>query len=119
MDISKYDKKTLGAIILAGGKGKRMNMKSANKVTVALADKPMIQHIVDFMRRVQIDTIVIVVGFAKSSVMRALSGQNILFAEQKKRLGTGHALKCALKELPSHITDVLIVTGKQIGRAHV
>lgn len=102
---------TVGAIILAAGKGKRMQMTTENKVTVNLADKPMIQHIVDFMRRMRIETIVVVVGFAKESVVNALKGQHIIFAEQKKRLGTGHAVKCALDKLPKHIEDVLVVYG--------
>jgi bifunctional UDP-N-acetylglucosamine pyrophosphorylase / glucosamine-1-phosphate N-acetyltransferase len=103
--------KTLGAIILAGGKGRRMQMKTENKVTVALADKPMVEHIVDFMHKININTIIVVVGFAKESVMNVLKKQNVIFAEQKKRLGTGHAVVCALRKLPNHITDVLVVYG--------
>lgn len=101
----------LGAIILAAGKGKRMEMTDANKVTVKLADKPMIQHIVDFMRGMSIETIIAVVGFAKESVMETLKGQHIIFAEQIEQLGTGHAVVCALEKLPEDITDVLVVYG--------
>jgi len=103
--------KKFGAIILAAGKGKRMRLKTQNKVTVIIAKKPMVQHIVDFMRKIQIQTIVIVVGFAKESVITLLKGQNIIFAEQRKRLGTGHALVCAIKKLPKYITDVFVVYG--------
>lgn len=103
--------KTIGAIILAAGKGKRMKMKTENKVTVNLVNKPMIQHIVDFMHTLRIDTIIVVIGFAKESVKAALKGQKVLFAEQTRRLGTGHAVKCALKVLPKNITDVIIVYG--------
>lgn len=102
---------TLGGIILAAGKGRRMRMNSQNKVTVSLADKPMVQHIVDFMHKIRIDTIVVVVGFAKQSVINILQGQQVIFAEQKKRLGTGHAVLCALKKLPGYVTDVFVVYG--------
>ncbi len=103
--------KKIGAIILAGGKGTRMKMKTTNKVTMKLGEKPMVKHIVEFMQGLGIDTIVVVVGFAKESVMDALKGKDVIFAEQKKRLGTGHAIVCALRTLPKDITDVLVVYG--------
>lgn len=102
---------TVGAIILAAGKGKRMNMASENKVTLALADKPMVQHIVHFMRGLSIDTVVAVVGFAKESVMEVLKDDRVIFAEQIEQLGTGHAVEIALEQLPEHITDVIVVYG--------
>jgi bifunctional UDP-N-acetylglucosamine pyrophosphorylase/glucosamine-1-phosphate N-acetyltransferase len=101
----------IGAIILAAGRGKRMNLAEANKVTLALAQKPIIMHIVEFMSAVSISTIVVVVGHAKESVMAALSGKEVLFAEQHEQLGTGHAAQCALEVLPAHITEVCVVYG--------
>lgn len=104
------DNKNLGAIVLAAGKGKRMNSKSVNKVTLYLADKPMIVHTVSLLEKVGIKEIVVVVGFAKKSVMGVLGGK-IIFAEQRKRLGTGHAALCGLKKLPKDVKDVLIING--------
>lgn len=104
-------KRKLGAIILAAGKGTRMQMEGANKVTAHLAEKPMIQHIVDFMRKISIETIVVVVGHHKETVMNSLQGQNILFAEQKQLLGTGEAVRCAVEALPDDVTDVVVVYG--------
>ena len=102
---------TLGAIILAAGRGKRMQSVDTNKVALHLYNKPIILHIVQFMRRVDIQTIVVVVGFAKESVMKALEGENVLYAEQKEQLGTGHAVESALSELPESVTDVMVVYG--------
>lgn len=104
-------KKNIAAIILAAGKGKRMQMDNGNKVTAHLAKKPLIQHTVDFIRKVDIQTILVVVGHHKESVMQSLHGNDIIFVEQKEQLGTGDALLCALKELPEHITDVFVVYG--------
>lgn len=101
----------LGAIILAAGKGKRMQMEGANKVTAHLASKPMIQHIVEFMRSLSIETVAVVVGHHKETVMASLEGQNVLFAEQKELLGTGHAVTYALEVLPEDVTDVMVVYG--------
>ena len=103
-------KRNIGAIILAAGKGKRMNSKSVNKVALHLADKPMIVHTVGLLEKVGIKEIVVVVGFAKKSVMNVL-GSKVIFAEQKKRLGTAHAVECALKKMPANVDDVLVVNG--------
>jgi len=104
-------KKTIAALILAAGKGKRMQLPQGNKVTVSLADKPLIQHIVDFMKEIGVNTIVVVVGHHKESVMSALKGQDVLFAEQENQLGTGDAVACGLASLPSSITDVIVAYG--------
>lgn len=103
--------KKFGGIILAAGKGTRMKMVSENKVVLPLGDKPMIQHIVEFMSRLEIETIIVVVGFAKESVMEALKGFNVIYAEQIEPLGTGHALVCALSKLPEEIENVFVVYG--------
>jgi bifunctional UDP-N-acetylglucosamine pyrophosphorylase/glucosamine-1-phosphate N-acetyltransferase len=101
----------LAAIILAAGKGSRMRAKQANKVTFFLANKPLILHSIHTLEEMQFETIVVVIGFAKDSVKNALRDSKVLFAEQKKRLGTAHAVKSAFKILPPDITDVLIIQG--------
>lgn len=100
-----------GAIILAAGKGKRMNLEKGNKVTLFLGDKPIILHIVHFMKRLGISTIVTVVGHEKESIKDILKDEEIVFAEQTEQLGTGHAVQVALESLPLPITDVLVVYG--------
>lgn len=101
----------IGAIVLAAGKGSRMKSKTANKVTLKIADKPMIVHSVQLLETLHIHPIVIVVGFAKQSVMDIL-GERVYFAEQKKRLGTAHAAIKGLKIIEKMgVTDVLIIQG--------
>lgn len=100
----------IGAIVLAAGKGKRMKSKEANKVTLPLADKPMIVHSVELLEKVNVHPIVIVVGFAKKSVMDIL-GERVYFAEQTKRLGTAHAALKGLQRIPEPVHHVLIVNG--------
>lgn len=109
--MNNQNTKNIAAIILAAGKGKRMEMTSANKVTASLAEKPIISHIVDFMKAVSIKTIIIVVGYHKESVIESLQDEKIFFVEQKEQLGTGHAVECAIKKLPKEITDVLVAYG--------
>jgi len=110
MNILVKKHKSLGAIILAAGKGKRMNSTRVNKVALHLADKPMILHTIHFLRKIKIKFLVVVVGFAKQSVMKLLDG-GVIYAEQKKRLGTAHAVICALKKLPKEVEDVLVLNG--------
>lgn len=103
-------KKNLGAIILAAGKGTRMKSKNINKVTMHLASKPMILHTVELLEGLNIKDIVVVVGFAKESVINVLQ-KRAEFAEQKKRLGTAHAVKIALQKLNNKINNVLVLNG--------
>lgn len=105
------DNSHISAVILAAGKGKRMNMQESNKVTVPLLNKPIISHIVSFMHELELGAVVVVVGHAKESVMLALENQNVIFAEQTEQLGTGHALVCALDVIPEGITDIFVVYG--------
>ena len=100
----------LAGVILAAGKGTRMKSKTFNKVTLELGGKPMIKHAVELVQSLKLSPIVIVVGFAKDSVKKLIPG-NIIFAEQKKRLGTAHAVSGALKVLPQDISDVLVIQG--------
>lgn len=101
----------IGAIILAAGKGTRMKSTDINKVVVPLADKPMILHAILLLKKLNLAQIVVVVGFAKESVLNALSGVPVQFAEQKKRLGTGHAVMCGLKKVSSQVQGLLILNG--------
>lgn len=105
------NKKALGAIILAAGQGKRMKTKSINKVVFPIAKKPMILHTVELLETLPISEIVVVVGFAKDSVIKALKSKSVVFVEQKKRLGTARAVLAGLEKLPLNKTDVLVLQG--------
>lgn len=100
----------LCAVILAGGKGKRMNAKVNNKVTYPVAGEPIIQRILKKIKSAGIENIVVVVGHAKNSVIKLLP-PNIKVAHQTKRLGTGHATKAALGQIPKNTKNVLVLYG--------
>jgi bifunctional UDP-N-acetylglucosamine pyrophosphorylase / glucosamine-1-phosphate N-acetyltransferase len=103
--------KLLAAIILAAGKGTRMKSGKTNKVALHLADKPLILHSIHLLEKMSFRQIVVVVGFAKDSVKNVLKDTKVYFAEQKKRMGTAHAVKKALGVIGSSITDVLVIQG--------
>lgn len=102
---------TIAGVILAAGRGKRMELTGVNKVTVLLGSKPIIKHITDFMKKISLGKILVVVGHAKESVIEVLEGEDIIFAEQTEQLGTGHALAVALEKLPTDIKHVFVVYG--------
>ena len=77
--MSNPNMKNIAAVILAAGKGKRMEMKSANKVTAHLAKRPLIVHIVEFMEALGLNTILTVVGYHKESVQESLKNHTISF----------------------------------------
>lgn len=71
-------KERLGAIVLAAGKGTRMKSKRVNKVTLPLGGKPMIIHTAELLRDINASPIILVVGFAKSSVKNLFSDDIVL-----------------------------------------
>lgn len=86
------------AIILAAGKGTRMNDDSTNKVCFEVAGVPVIKRIVTNFRKAGINRFVVVVGFHAEKVMECLADEeNIVYAFQKTQNGTGGAALCGLK----------------------
>src|SRR5687768_16341291 len=86
----------LAAIILAAGKGKRMNSELP-KVVHPVAGKPIVHWVVRACREAGALPIVLVIGHGAESVREAFAGddRDIRFAIQDQQLGTGHATLCA------------------------
>lgn len=87
-------------VILAAGKGTRMNSKDKNKVTLPFLNKPLILYSVELMKHIASKTLIVVGAFSKS-VKEVLKNKNIIYAYQKSQLGTAHATKIALKKIIS------------------
>ena len=85
-------------IILAAGKGTRIKAKNANKVTLPFLNKPLILYSVELMEKIA-DKIMVVIGAFHQSVKEVLKNKNVIYAYQKKRLGTAHAVKVAIDEI--------------------
>lgn len=101
----------LAVIILAAGKGTRMNSQTA-KVLHEIHGKPMICYVVDTAVQVAGNEIIIVVGVQAEKVKSVISDHyDVRFALQKEQLGTGHAVMCALPEIPGYIENVVILCG--------
>ncbi len=102
---------SLAAIILAAGKGTRMKSARA-KVTFPLADKPMIQRVVNTALEMNCQSITVVVGFLKETVIACLEDDDrINFVEQSEQLGTGHAVSITEAGFADPEQDILILCG--------
>ena len=87
----------LEVIILAAGEGKRMN-SARPKVLQPVGGRPMLAHLVDTAKALSPERIHVVVGAGGDQVRSALAGHDLNWAEQRERLGTGHA---AMQALPA------------------
>ncbi|MCR4286954.1 MAG: bifunctional UDP-N-acetylglucosamine diphosphorylase/glucosamine-1-phosphate N-acetyltransferase GlmU [Deltaproteobacteria bacterium] len=102
--------KNLAAIVLAAGKGTRM--KSAlPKVLHPVAGRPMLFYGLNVLKELRIKKTVVIIGYGAMSVKEAFASEKAVFVEQKKQLGTGHAVACGLKALKGFSGDVLILSG--------
>jgi len=100
----------LHVIVLAAGEGKRMKSKKA-KVLMPLAGRPLLAHVLDAARVLGPQVIHVVYGHCGDQVRAAFDGQHDLrWVLQSQRLGTGHAVREALLDVPDDAT-VLVLYG--------
>jgi UDP-N-acetylglucosamine diphosphorylase/glucosamine-1-phosphate N-acetyltransferase len=101
-------------IILAAGKGKRMNNPDSPKVLAEINDKPLIFYVLSQVVNLTDNKIILVVGHKSELVIDYIGKsdfQNIEFAFQNEQLGTGHAVQQAESLLSEFDGDVLILAG--------
>ena len=102
----------LDVIVLAAGEGSRMKSGKA-KVLQEIAGRPMLEHVVLTARSLGADRIAVVVGHQKEAVKESFnthSSSDLVWVEQNKRLGTGHAVRLALQELATK-NSVIVLYG--------
>jgi bifunctional UDP-N-acetylglucosamine pyrophosphorylase/glucosamine-1-phosphate N-acetyltransferase len=100
----------LHVIILAAGEGKRMR-SARPKVLQPIAGRPMLAHVIDTARALQPAGIHVVYGHGGDQVQAAFADQpDLIWAEQTKQLGTGHAVRQAMPNVPDAST-VLVLYG--------
>lgn len=109
---SNSESRPLSAVILAAGKGTRMN-SDLPKVVHEVGDRPMVCWVVDAVREAGASRIVLVVGHGADSVRAAFADDDadIEYVVQEEQLGTGHATDCARPVLGDFAGDVLVLAG--------
>lgn len=87
----------MNIVILAAGMGKRMRSRLP-KVLQPLADKPMLEHVIEKARLLGSNNrLIVVIGHGAEAVKAYFEkDKDITFALQAEQLGTGHALLQAL-----------------------
>ncbi len=103
-------KQELAAIILAAGKGTRMNSDLV-KVLHPLCGRPMIWYVTALAQSLGASKTVVVVGHQAQKVMEALEGQDLIYALQDHQLGSAHAVQQARQDLRDFDGDVFILCG--------
>src|SRR5437764_3579676 len=107
--------RSLAAIVLAAGLGKRLKSKRA-KVLHDICGKPVLWHVLHAAAAAKPDRIVVVVHHGASEVEEAARSWGIepepAFVDQGEPLGTGHAVTVA-EEAVGPVADVLVLAGDE------
>lgn len=98
------------AIVLAAGEGKRMK-SSFSKVLHKVSGKEMVNHVIDILRKSDLDDVNVIVGRSAEEVKAATENRKVSYSLQEKQLGTGHAVMCAADFLKGKKGSVAVFTG--------
>ncbi len=100
------------AVILAAGEGSRLRplTRSKPKAMLPVANRPLIEYVIDALLENGIRDIVVVVGYRKEDVIRHLNKLDapIQVVVQERQLGTADALRAAESEITD---DFLVLPG--------
>lgn len=104
--------KDIGVVILAAGKGTRLNCKDIPKVMLQIGGRAIVSYIIQtlFGMGFSKNHIAVVVGFQKEKV-REYFGDSFIYAHQTEQLGTAHAAYIGMKALPPDVKEVLVIGG--------
>lgn len=98
------------ALILAAGQGKRIK-SDIPKVLHKVCGKAMVNHVIDNMRKANIDDVNVIIGKGAELVKKGTGTRNVSYSLQEEQLGTGHAVKCARDFLENKDGIVAIFAG--------
>lgn len=106
------DMKDTVSIILAAGKGERMKSNLA-KVLHRIHGKPMVNYVLEAAINAGIRRNIIVVGHQSEEVRKTILEKFsfLEFVEQRRQLGTGHAVMKTKKILNGFDGDVVVLCG--------
>ena len=106
------------AIILAAGKGTRMQSATLHKVCFPLDGRPAINRALDTYRACGITCPILVVGALAGQVLETVGREHegVIFAYQAEQLGTAHAARQGARVLDSlgAEEEVLVVAGDRL-----
>lgn len=97
------------AVVLAAGKGTRMK-SSLYKVLHHVCGKPMVEHVVENMEKLNVEKIVTIVGHGAETVKSEL-GERSEYVLQAEQLGTAHAVLQAENLLANLSGTTIVICG--------
>lgn len=97
---------SLSIIILAAGQGSRMYADKP-KVLHQLAGKPLLEHVYHTAAMLEARNIHVIYGYGGDQLIEQLPQLNVDWVAQTEQLGTGHAVKQALPNIPDK--DLVLV----------
>ena len=100
----------LAIIIMAAGKGTRMN-SDLPKVLHHANGRPLIEYVLDTSLALDPDKVVMIIGHQAEKVKTAIERYGVSTALQEPQLGTGHAVMQAEDQLRDFEGEVLILSG--------
>jgi len=109
------------ALILAGGRGSRLNELTCgrNKSLIEINGKPLIEYNLEHAISAGVDEIVLVVGYKAEEIMKKFGdnykGKKIKYVLQKEQKGLVDAIECAKEYLDS---DFLLMLADEILMNH-
>jgi len=109
------------AVILAAGEGLRCRplTLTRSKVMLPVANKPIIEHVIDSLAENGIKDLIIVVGYERERIMDYFEdgidfGINITYVHQKAQLGTAHAIKQVAELMEEEDEAFLVLNGDNV-----
>lgn len=102
----------IGVVILAAGKGTRLNCVDKPKVMLEIGGKPIVSYAVDTLKQAGFSSkqICLVLGFEKQKITDYFN-EDVSYAVQDEQLGTAHAAYVGMKSLSPEIQQVLVMGG--------
>ncbi len=112
------DNMPVQAVILTAGEGTRLRPLTVSRVKgmIPVGNKPILEYVIKALVKNNIRDIIMVVGYKKERIMSYFEdgkefGANIEYVEQKKQLGTAHALYQAKESVKN---DLIVLPGDNI-----
>ena len=103
-------KNKLSIIILAAGRGTRMN-SDLPKVLHTINGTAMIEHVIKKTKKLNPYKVLVVVGYKHNKVKKYLSDYKLEYVLQEEQKGTGHAVMQCAEKLQNEDCDTLILSG--------
>jgi len=101
--------KDIIAIVMAAGKGTRMN-SNKSKLVHKIYGKELVKRSVENAKKAGVTDVVAIVGHLKEQVQDVLKDE-VIYREQTEMLGTGHAVMQAIDYLKGKQGKVLVLNG--------